>query len=535
MNRRDFLKSSFLAASGLALAPVLKATRLPIEELPFNAQGQRVATGYVFHDRNGNGRREQGDPGVSGVCVSNGTDVVKTDRQGKWELAVTEDTVLFVIKPSGWAVPLNDQNLPQHYYIHKPAGSPDYDYKGVRPTGSLPSSIDFALTPQREDRKFNMVMCGDPQPRNQQEIDYMAHDIIEQMIPDAAAHDCKFGISLGDIMFDRLEHYDSYNRTMAAIGIPWHNVLGNHDLNFDSPDDAHSTETFQSHYGSPYYAFNYGQVHFIILDNVFWRGNGENRGYHGEITKQQLDFVKNDLAQVPKHQLVVICMHIPIIGTNNRQDFYRLIEDRPNTLSFSAHTHIAQHHFLGEEAGWRGQEPHHHVNHVTLCGSWWSGAPDERGIPHATMSDGGPNGYSIVEFNGSDYKITFRPASRPMDEQFNIWLPEEIDHTEVATKTMIVNVFAGSPRSKTEMKVGNGDWVEMENINAQDPFYLRLKEIEGTDQKPPGRNLPNPQATNHVWKATLPTNIGRGTHNIQVRTTDMFGQTYQSSRFVRVV
>lgn len=534
MNRRDFLKSSLLTVGGLTIAPVAKATGLWIEELPLNENGQRVASGYVFHDRNNNGRKDPGEPGVAGVSVSNGRDVVKTDRNGRWELTVTEDTVITVIKPSGWALPLNENNLPQFAYFHKPAGSPDFDYKGVAPTGPLPASIDFALTPQREDRKFKMVMCGDPQPRNQEEIDYMAHDVIEQLRRDAAAQNAKFGVSLGDIMFDNLQFYESLNRTFATVGLPWYNVTGNHDLNFDSPDNDQSTETFKTVYGSDYYAFNYAGVHFIVLNDVFWRGNGEDRGYHGQIPDEQIEFVKNDLAHVPKDRLVVVLLHIPLPGVRNRQDLYRVLEGRPHTLSFSAHTHVCRHHFLGEEEGWNGANPHHHVNHATVCGSWWRGAPDERGIPHATMSDGGPNGYSIVEFDGNKYKITFRAASRPADHQMLVWLPEEIDRTAPA-KTMIVNVFAGSERSVTEWRLDNGPWTKMEQINGQCPFYLAMKKLEEAEQKPLGRPLPGANNTNHLWKAELPATLPRGTHNIEVRTTDMFGQTYQDSRIVRVV
>ena len=41
------------------------------------------------------------------------------------------------------------------------------------------------------------------------------------------------------------------------------------------------------------------------------------------------------------------------------------------------------------------------------------GAPDERGIPHTTMRDGAPNGYSIFTFDGHKYDIEFRAAAPP--------------------------------------------------------------------------------------------------------------------------
>lgn len=531
MNRRDFLRGAGALAAGLSLSPLSRAVSL--DRFVPDRQGRRYAEGYVFHDRNGNGKRESGDPGIAGVCVSNGRDVVQTDKDGKYRLPVTEDTVLFVVKPSGWKVPLGANNLPQHFYIHKPSGSPKFRFEGVAPTGDLPTSVDFALQPQREGSKFRMVLFGDPQPRNQTEIDYIAHDVVEQVIQDAQRMDCKFGLSLGDEMFDQLGLYDSLNRTVAGVGLPWYNTVGNHDMNYDAVDNRDSTETFKRIYGSPYYAFTYGKVHFIVLDNVYWQGK-ETRGYHGEITSDQLAFVRNLLRFVPKDELLVVAMHIPITQVDNHEALFRLIEDRPHTFSLSAHTHVQEHLFLDTEEGWKGKTPHHHLNHATVCGSWWEGAPDERGIPHATMSDGAPNGYSIVEFDGTKYKVMFRPASRPEWEQMLIWLPEVVKSEALTETEMIVNVFAGSRKSVVEMRLGQGPWSPLTNFEGKCPYFVALKELEAGPKPPLGLKLPNPSNTGHLWRANLPAGLSAGTYAIEFRTTDMFGQTFTANRTVRV-
>ncbi len=534
MNRRDFLRGSSALLASLGLGSLVRAESHSLYSLPRDSQGNAYAEGYVFHDRNGSGKREAGEQGIAGVAVSNGREVVLTDKNGKWRLPVSEDTILFVIKPTGWKVPVNQANLPQYHYIHKPKGSPAYRYAGVAPTGPLPTSIDFPLEPQKESNKFRMVLFGDPQPRNQTEVDYIAHDVVEQVARDAAAVDAKFGLSLGDEMFDVLSLYEPLNNAIGTIGLPWYNTVGNHDMNYDAPDDTTSTETFQRVFGPTYYAFNYGKVHFIVLDDVIWEGSVK-RSYYGMITPQQLEFVKNDLATVPKDRLIVLAMHIPITGVRNREELYRLIEDRPHTFSVSAHTHVQTHLFLGEKEGWKGKTPHHHLNHATVCGSWWAGALDERGIPHATMSDGVPNGYSIIEFDGSKYKVMFRPANRPAEEQMAIWLPEAITPATSGETEAIVNIFAGSSKSKVEMRVDNGDWQALENFTGQDPYYLEMKKIETSAKPPTGRNLPGASNTTHLWKGKLPANLRIGGHAVEVRTTDMFGQTHLDRRFIRVV
>ena len=83
-----------------------------------------MASGTVFNDANGNGQRDPDEKGLAGVGVSNGEAIVETDADGRWQLFVTDDTILFVLKPSGWMTPLNSHKLPQFYYIHKPKGSP---------------------------------------------------------------------------------------------------------------------------------------------------------------------------------------------------------------------------------------------------------------------------------------------------------------------------------------------------------------------------------------------------------------------------
>jgi hypothetical protein len=153
-----------------------------------------TARGVVFHDANNNRTLEAGEKPLAGVRVSNGRDIVTTGDDGRYELSVTGDANLFVLKPRSWQAPLSEDNLPQFYYIHKPHGSPPLRYTGVAPTGPLPESVDFPLYPQREPDQFKAILFGDPQPRNLKEVEYVAHDVVEELI----GTDASFGVTLGD-------------------------------------------------------------------------------------------------------------------------------------------------------------------------------------------------------------------------------------------------------------------------------------------------------------------------------------------------
>jgi hypothetical protein len=504
-----------------------------------NADAVKVETarGVVFDDANGNGTLDEGETGLSGVKVSNGEDIVKTDGQGRYEIQVTDDTIIFVIKPRGYMNPVNEDHLPRFFYVHKPAGSPtDFRFAGVAPTGPLPAAINFPLTIRDEPDKFRALIFGDTQPRDIAEVEYMAHDVIAQVI-DNNAHDASFGVTLGDIVFDDLDVMKPHNQAIAMIGIPWYNVIGNHDLNFDAADDAHSDETFERIYGPSYYSFDHGPTHFMVLDDVTWIGpkDGEKGRYVGGLGKRQMQFIKNDLAMIPKDQLVVLMMHIPLIGVEDRQELYRLIEQRPATVSLSAHTHYMEHHFIGDEDGWQGPEKHHHVINVTVCGSWWRGRKDERGIPHATMSDGGPNGYSIMEFDGAKYSLEFRAAGRPADYQMNIYAPESVKPSELEATTVLANVFAGSDKTTVEMRVGeDGPWLKMNQTVSNDPAYEReLMEELKWDQRN-WKELPKPHPTPHIWSGKMPSSLPTGTHVITVRATESDGKSGTNRRLIRV-
>jgi hypothetical protein len=494
----------------------------------------------VFNDRNNNGQRDSGEPGIGGVGVSNGEDVVVTDGRGRYVLPVDDDSSIFVIKPSGWMTPLSEKNSPRFYYVHKPNGSPTLRFKGVEPTGPLPDSIDFPLRRQKEPKRFRAILFGDPQPHNKQDVYFLAHDIIEELV----GYEASFGVSLGDLVSDNLDLFQPLNEVMGHIGLPWYSVIGNHDINYDASEDKYSDETYERVYGPANYAFNWGKVHFIVLDDVYFMTaeqlNREKSGYRGEIGERQLKFVENNLATVPKDRLVVMMMHIPLGNVRDRAELLALLKDRPHTFSMSAHRHVQHHHFFGgEEAhssddAHASHEGHHHFVNATTCGSWWNGELDEENIPHTTMRDGAPNGYSIITFDGSEYSIRFKAARRPWDHQMTIYAPDEITAAQAGETEVIVNVFAGSVRSNVEMRFGEtGEWMPMTQVDRDDPYYLDMKKREAR-LGDLARKMPKVVKSEHIWTANLPAAAPLGSHLIQVRATDMFGQTYTDQRVIAI-
>lgn len=498
------------------------------------ASADELARGVVFVDQNQNGVLDAGEQRLSGIRVSNGREIVFTGGDGSYEIPLAVDQTVFVIKPRGFRTPLSEDGLPRFFYTHKPEGSPQLRFPGVAPTGPLPTAINFPLVPQNEPEQFRAILFGDPQPRNLQEVRYIAADVI----PELVGTDAAFGVTLGDIAFDDLSTFQPLNQAISVLGIPWYNVLGNHDINFDVTDRKYSTETFQSVYGPTYYSYDYGQVHFVVMDNInyFIDPTTAKGKYNGLFGERQLEFLKNDLALVPNDSLVVLMMHIPLIGALDRQEVYRLIEERPFCISISGHTHYHEHRWIDAADGWQGKKPHHHIINVTVSGSWWNGNRDERGIPHSMMSDGAPNGYSIMAFNRHNYQLDFYPAGRPANYQMDLVLPEKMVAGQLDGVSLVANVFNAMPQDRVEARIGpEGAWVAMENFAGNAPLFLEMRKRE---LKPDGQPMfGEPHATNHLWQSALSglaSDLPSGHHLLQVRWTDQNGRATLANKVLMI-
>ena len=525
-----------------------------------------TARGTVFEDLDADGVRDRGEPGIARVRVSDGRQVVLTDGNGSYTLEIGDEAVLFITKPSGYATPVNGHMLPQFYYIHQPAGSPEgLRYPGIAPTGPLLSTVDFALRRREEPSSFEAILISDPQPQSQAEIDFIGDDVVSELIGTEA----RFGMTLGDILFDDLSLFPRYNSVVAQIGIPWYNVPGNHEMNLLATDDRYALETFKSHYGPPYYAFEYADAVFFVLDNIDYQGNGEvdpadlrgTGGYVARVTEDQLAWFEAELAHVPQEALVFLAMHSPLetyvsdapgVTTQNRRALFRLLSGRRHLYAVAGHTHTTEHRYFDEDDGFSGPEPFHHHVLTTVSGSWWSGPLDERGIPVAEQRDGTPNGYHVLEIDGVDLKVRYKAASRPADYQMRILfdvahhapggdilrdyragelLDGRLTVDEVSAADVYVNLFDGGPRSTVELTVDGRAPLPMERVFRVDPSTDEQFRRNAATIKP----WVEAQPSSHLFVADLPDDLGPGTYTVTVRAVDEFGQVHHAHRVLEIL
>ena len=521
------------------------------------------ATGQVFLDSNKNGSLDAAERGIAGVRVSNGLDVVTTNDEGRYTLPVDEQSIIFITKPRDYAIPVNAHMLPQFYYIHQPAGSPaGMRYEGIAPTGPLPEQIDFPLIERQESSQFEAILFADPQPQTQRELDYIRDDVVAELIDTQAA----FGMTLGDILYDDLSMFPRYNAVIAQIGIPWYNVPGNHELNFEADSDEYSLETFKKFFGPPYYAFEYADALFVVLDNIDYQGNGKadpgdvrgNGGYEARISKRQLRWLEKELEFVDKDRLVFVATHAPLgsevtsSATDNRRGLFQLLSGRPNLYSVAGHTHTNNHLYFGEEDGFDGPGTFHHHVLATVSGSWWSGPFDERGIAISDQRDGTPNGYHILEVDSTDLVVRYKGAGKPADQQMRIrfdvthhqleangmrdfragqLLDGRMSQDELAAASIMVNLFDGGPKSQVSYRVNDGVYRPLERNLRKDPYMLEQFVRHASDKK----SFVQATVSTHLFEADLDADLPPGVHTVTVRAADEFGRIHHGHAILEII
>lgn len=497
--------------------------------LPALLFGPEIAKGYVYEDLNGNQRKDRKEKGIEGVAVSDGCNVVTTDKDGYYELPVSEKCVVFVVKPKGYAFAVNDKWQPQSYYIHKPTGSPDFKYKGSAPTGKMPKQLNFGMKKVDDPENFKFFVFGDPQPYNMKQMEYFRTGIVAEA---KKMEGVTFGISMGDLVGDNLDLQPAYLNAVSEMQLPWYNVIGNHDRNYDATDDKFSNETFEKNFGPSNYAFRYGDVHFIVLDDIILSNPPKGNPYRGGLREDQLQFVENYMKLVSKDQLVVLAYHIPLVYNSNfdagqRSRLLNALAGH-KVFAMSAHTHVQMQNFYGSEIGWNGVEPFYEYNVGTTCGDWYSGIVGSNGQPDATMRDGTPRGYAIVTVTGNDYLVDYKVLGKPADKQMTIYSPKVLPYKQDGRFFFYVNFYMGKSDDRVEYRIDGGEWKKLAVANEVDPTYMNNVYLWDNTEKYLEGERPGsvPRLSTHLWKGRLDQSVAPGEHRIEVRATDLYGRTF---------
>ena len=543
-----------LNATILLLAPIGSA----FAQCGSNNPVSESASGYVFIDFNQNGSRDSDETGIAGVSVSNGCDVTLTDASGRYEIDLAATEILFISQPAGYTVPVDENQTPQFFYRHYPDGTPtaiagtsvEWLWPVIAATGALPDSIDFPLYQQADaSMQFTAHAFADPQARYELGEDMVREDLVNTLIGNP--YDVQFGLTVGDVVFDNLDLYARHTQMMALMDIPQWYLPGNHDMNYESPNALFANETYKLYFGPAYYSFNYGNVHIVALNNVEYAGAGNefNVGnYRGHISRQQLYWLRRDLANVPADKLIVIATHIPLVaeavdtsgsppatgpGTDNFSRLLELLEPFDSIYGLAGHdTSNSWKVEINHRHGWTGQPWIAHTLAEVRGNGWTTGSVDPRGVRDAMMQDGNPNGFYLLKFSDSTVVPEFIPFPYGQDamQRMRIVLDPllvsptggSVNRGSLQTGTkIVVNLFDGGVRDSVRLALNGAEPKSMTYTVRTDPFaermYQRLEESDAA--------ISNPTRSAHIWEYRLPDALNPGVHRIEVFSIDEFGQT----------
>lgn len=502
-----------------------------IAGLPGRAEAKALS-GVVFDDRNGDGRRQPGEPGVADVALSDGRTLVVTDAAGRYRIGAAPGSTVFAIKPAGWRLPGDDPARPGAWRHAPVAKRVTPKYGGIVAAASSPTfDIGLRRAPAA-DGPLSVRVFADPQPKSRVDVGYYGRDIVDSVraehgtgMPPSA----QLGVSLGDIVQDDLSLYPALNAETRRIGVPWLHVPGNHDLDPDVARDEDSLLGFRNVYGPDTFAWEEPQATFVGLDDVIYRP-GQSPSYIGGFREDQFAFLEAYLPRVPRDRLLVVMMHIPLFETDGKDTFrdadrerlFALLQGFPHVLVLSGHMHTQQHWLHDASTGWHGAAPLHEYNVGAACGAFWSGVKDAAGIPDTTMADGTPNGYAslVIDADGR-YALRWHVARAADDPAMALHAPKVLRQGAYPAWGLYANVWMAQRDDRVEFRVDGGDWRPMRRVEAPDPDLLaenrrddEANALRGYDRSPEA--TPSP----HLWRGALPTDLAVGAHHVEVRTFD---------------
>ncbi|MGO4956484.1 calcineurin-like phosphoesterase C-terminal domain-containing protein [Luteococcus sp. Sow4_B9] len=573
------LSALALTASLVSPTPVASAVpeqaadqtyRGSVQVVPGKNPKSRVLKGTVYVDADRDSVKDADEKGIRGVAVSNGRDVVTTDRNGNYTLRVDDNTTVFITQPAGYQVPVDEANVAQFFYNHMPQGSPKLKFGGIKPTGPLPKAVNFGLveSPATASGEQDCIIGGDIQTYKKKEAEYAA----KGAFTDLAARDDYRGcgaLFIGDIVGDDLSLYPGIRELTSKLNGPARFLPGNHDLDFDAKSRSHAFDTFRNNFGPTYHSYDVGRAHVISLDTVQYPAVGRN--YNGALGKQQIEWLKKDLARVPKNKLIVVAGHIPLLtyadqGSEQHQidevaQVYKLLKGR-KAVAVSGHTHSIENMVKGDSlAGWEdifgvAGLPFHHITSGAISGDWYSGRLLEGGYPVAVQRDGGLPGVVTLDIKGNRYTERFTVRGDKGGDQMALGLntpayrewyrksrpakgkpkpgnaaamadPLKVSKADLSGSWLTTNFFMGSTGStvkvsidggraqtavRTQPMTGEGQYVGPEY---SDPSAVQEQLVNGGSLA--DRSM-------HLWRQSLPTDLEVGKHTATVRATDRHGR-----------
>ncbi|WP_051536236.1 metallophosphoesterase N-terminal domain-containing protein [Marinilabilia salmonicolor] len=307
---------------------------------------------------------EDGDP-IAGVQVTDGYNFVQTKADGTYALEIfPEAAFVYITTPPGYEAP-EKKGVVKFYY---PLNASDQNKR----------TYDFVLKKIEDDYEHTFIALADVQVFRDEEFPMLNEAVkdIQKHIDSYSLKEPLHLMDLGDLVFDRMDFFPEYIASLEKTGKPVFRVVGNHDINLNNRSNAETTRSYKKYFGPDYYAFNRGEIHYVVLNDVFYLGR--EYFYMGYLTEQQLSWLEKDLEYVEPGSTVVVAVHIPTTRRNEKEEGFRydrisssLVNNNAlwkilsdyNVHLLSGHTHTSSRFRIADNI------VEHNI--AAVSGSWW--------------------------------------------------------------------------------------------------------------------------------------------------------------------
>ena len=489
---------------------------------------------------------------AAGVSISDGYSVVQTAADGTYKIYPHKDCwYIFYSVPEDCKVETNSYGQPCFFTKYSKSQT----------------TYNFTLNklPGGKETNFTLFCLADPQCKDNRETDNKGRRhgdrFKNESVPAIKGHAATktvpcYATTLGDVVYSEgTRNNQAFMPTMRdymhidKIGMPVFQVMGNHDYTYfhtNKPIEADATSStynikaqraFEDTFGPINYSWNRGDVHIIGMRTMQWSKNDTWSAYSTAFTKEQVEWLRQDLAVVPKSKMVILCVHIPISNASdvNIQNAITMLKQYKEAHIMSGHTHYMR--------NIQSSSLYEHV-HAAVCGQWWWSNMN---------ADGVPNGYGVYDIEGSTIKnwyymgvnngmndrnyqmrlyrgdIKGGTASKSFNSQlghgvllanvFNCDSSWKVDVYEDGTKTGQMTLMSQKKYSADTL----GDYPCLVPTDSSQDWWSIGYHIGVVGR---GKNSSYSNACFHMYKYTLK---NPNCTNIKVEATDRFGNTYTCS------
>ena len=519
--------------------------------------------------------KSTGEP-IEGVAMSDGFSVTLTDQDGFYSMLPHRDCYyVFYSLPSAYKITIGGNGLPK-FFTRYTADVREYSFT-LRKLENGP------------EEKFALFGLGDPQVSSKTKLGRFKKEAVPAIAEHAKSLGIPcYGITLGDIISNSSgSNSEAFREEMRSamnyktIGLPVYQVMGNHDANYydaESPveADSHSSDwnikaqrEFERVYGPINYSFNRGNIHIVGMRDIKYTSQTSMASYQAGFLDTQYEWLKQDLAVVPKTMTVVLCVHIPlhnyriISAVNHIGKVHQLLNEFQEAHIISGHTHIN-----------RNAEPNTTFKNIyehnvgTVCGTWWAST---------VCGDGTPNGFSVFIGEGTGfsewYYMGYNEGMNTRDYQMRLYRGNAITGAKTddnkngvegyysfnfGEDVVLANVFNADSKWKISVYEDgeySGDMKKISDTSAsytsemvgsytfEDPRRIKDKVVAANDMWVVGYHMgvldrystKDKKPSNGSWSANTHMyqyKLKNKNAKVKVVAIDRFGHRYESDKFV---